>query len=208
MNTQAGLTLLEIAVVLVIIGLLLGGVLKGQEIIINAKIKNLENNYKGISIAIYSYQDRYRALPGDDKDATKQFKVNSPTIPIIDGDNNGKISGEFDDTSETPDNTKESRHLWAHLRLAHLIKGVPGTTALPLHPFNGVMGVASPTQFLRGRMPITLTRTFIGFTNIPNKIALILESRHDDLNPHIGQIQTQEMSYTNPQIQHKIYFAL
>lgn len=205
MNRQAGLTLLEMAVVLVIIGLVLGGILKGQEIIVNAKIKNLENNYKGISIAIYSYQDRYRALPGDDKEATKRFP---PTIPIINGDNNGKISGEFDDTSETPDNTKESRHLWAHLRLANLIKGVAGTTVLPLHPFNGVTGVASPSRFTRGRMPMTLTRMFIGFTNIPNKIALILESRHDDLNPHFGQIQTQEMSYANPQIQHKIYFAL
>jgi prepilin-type N-terminal cleavage/methylation domain-containing protein len=204
MNRQAGLTLLEMAVVLVIIGLLLGGALKGQEVIVNAKIKNLENDYKGISIALYSYQDRYRALPGDDKYATKRFKGSN----TIAGNGNGKISGEFDDSSQTPDETKESRHLWAHLRLSHLIKGVPGTTELPLHPFNGVMGVASPTQLTRGRMPITLSRMFIGFTNIPNKIALILESRHDDLNPHSGQIQTPEMGYTNPQIQHKIYFAL
>lgn len=204
MNRQAGLTLLEMAVVLVIIGLLLGGVLKGREIIVNAKIKNIENNYKGISIAIYSYQERYRALPGDDASAPKRFKVSNTAVPILAGDGNGKISGEFDDI----DNTKESHHLWAHLRLAHLIKGIPGTTTLPLHPFNGRMGVASPIQSTRSRMPITLTKMFIGFTNIPNRIALILESRHDDNHPHLGQIQTQEIGYTNPKIQHKIYFSL
>ena len=52
MKKQAGITLVEIAIVLVIIGLLLGGVLKGQEIITNAKIKNLENDFNGITAAI------------------------------------------------------------------------------------------------------------------------------------------------------------
>ena len=40
-NKQSGFTLVEIAIVLVIIGLLLGGVLKGQELINSAKVKNL-----------------------------------------------------------------------------------------------------------------------------------------------------------------------
>ncbi|EDN72539.1 hypothetical protein BGS_0443 [Beggiatoa sp. SS] len=55
MNRQAGFTLLEIAIVVVIIGLLLGAVLNGREIILNAKIKQLENDYKGVSAAIYTY---------------------------------------------------------------------------------------------------------------------------------------------------------
>ena len=40
-NKQGGFTLVEIAIVLVIIGLLLGGVLKGQELINSAKVKNM-----------------------------------------------------------------------------------------------------------------------------------------------------------------------
>ena len=63
---QAGFTLVEIAIVLVIIGLLLGGILKGQEMITQAKIKNVVNDFNGITAAVNSYQDRYRALPGDD----------------------------------------------------------------------------------------------------------------------------------------------
>ncbi len=75
MNRQAGFTLVEIAIVVVIVGMLLAAVLKGREIILNAKIKQLENDYKGISAAIYTYQDRYKALPGDDKLATKKFTL-------------------------------------------------------------------------------------------------------------------------------------
>ena len=67
---QTGFTLVEIAIVLVIIGLLLGGILKGQEMITQAKIKNVINDFNGITAAVTSYQDRYRALPGDDLNAT------------------------------------------------------------------------------------------------------------------------------------------
>ena len=51
---QSGFTLVEIAIVLVIIGLLLGGVLKGQELITQAKIKNVANDFNGLTAAIYA----------------------------------------------------------------------------------------------------------------------------------------------------------
>src|SRR5262245_65778267 len=68
-KSQKGFTLVEIAIVLVIIGLLLGGILKGQEMITQAKIKNVIADITGVSAAMYGYQDRYRALPGDDRSA-------------------------------------------------------------------------------------------------------------------------------------------
>jgi prepilin-type N-terminal cleavage/methylation domain-containing protein len=70
---QSGFTLVEIAIVLVIIGLLLGGILKGQEMITQAKIKNIVNDFNGITAAVNSYQDRYRALPGDDLNAAGRW---------------------------------------------------------------------------------------------------------------------------------------
>ena len=70
-NNQKGFTLVEIAIVLVIIGLLLGGILKGQEMIIQAKIKNAITDFSGVSAAYFGYQDRYRATPGDDPQATR-----------------------------------------------------------------------------------------------------------------------------------------
>lgn len=68
-NRQHGFTLVELAIVLVIIGLILAAVLKGQEMIENAKVKNVENDMKGVVAAYYAYQDRYKAIPGDDLNA-------------------------------------------------------------------------------------------------------------------------------------------
>lgn len=61
-QNQQGFTLVEIAIVLVIIGLLLGGVLKGQELIKNAKIKAAASDINAYSVALIGYQDRYGDL--------------------------------------------------------------------------------------------------------------------------------------------------
>src|SRR5580692_1518976 len=91
---QSGYTLVEIAIVLVIIGLLLGGVLKGQELIYNQKVKSTYDNYRQFTAAMYGYQDRYKALPGDDAQATKRgFIVQAGDPVIVDGNGDGYING-------------------------------------------------------------------------------------------------------------------
>ncbi|OUD15370.1 prepilin-type N-terminal cleavage/methylation domain-containing protein [Thioflexithrix psekupsensis] len=204
---QAGFTLVEIAIVLVIVGLLLGGVLKGQEIITNARIKNLENDFNGISAAIYSYQDRYRRLPGDDPGATRFASVSGITTQAGGGD--GVITGNFDEPS---DNTKESRLFWLHLRSAGLVSGIADVTKLPescsqpLNAFGGIVGV-STDPFTGGAT--TMPGLFVGYTRIPQEIAIILESRIDDNEVKKGAIQSDQTNYTattNPL--HKLYFAL
>ncbi len=62
---QRGFTLVEIAIVLVIIGLLLGGILKGQELINNAKVRAIADRQNSLKVAWFSFIDRYAALPGD-----------------------------------------------------------------------------------------------------------------------------------------------
>src|SRR3989441_11126607 len=84
-NRQQGFTLVEIAIVLVIIGLLLGGILKGQEMITQAKIKNIVNDFNGVTVAVTSYQDRYRAIPGDDRNASTRWTVQAPASGNGDG---------------------------------------------------------------------------------------------------------------------------
>src|SRR6202162_5353761 len=79
-----GFTLIEIAIVLVIIGLLLGGVLKGQELITGARVRNLISQQDGIKAAFFGFQDRFRALPGDY--ASASTNINGVTIA---GDGNG-----------------------------------------------------------------------------------------------------------------------
>ncbi|WP_460188151.1 prepilin-type N-terminal cleavage/methylation domain-containing protein [Thiomicrorhabdus hydrogeniphila] len=63
LQKQQGFTLVEIAIVLVIIGLLLGGVLKGQELIQNAKVKSLSQQFDNVAAAYYAYQDRKTTFP-------------------------------------------------------------------------------------------------------------------------------------------------
>ena len=72
-SKQSGFTLVEIAIVLVIVGLLLGGVLKGQELITSGKAKALYADKSAFQTAYNTYNDRYRAIAGDDGAASTRF---------------------------------------------------------------------------------------------------------------------------------------
>ncbi len=63
--SQKGFTLVELSIVLVIIGLIIGGVLKGQELIANAQIKSVIAQAQGYRAATVAFRDKYNALPGD-----------------------------------------------------------------------------------------------------------------------------------------------
>jgi prepilin-type N-terminal cleavage/methylation domain-containing protein len=138
---QAGFTLVEIAIVLVIIGLLLGGVLKGQEMIENAKIKNLANDMKGVSAAYYAYQDRYKAVPGDDNAAASRF------VGGVSGGGNGVIAGLYAAQAALAVGA-ESNNFWQHTRLAGFLSGTATATAAlpPTHALGGLLGVQAPAS--------------------------------------------------------------
>jgi len=177
---QSGFTLVEIAIVLVIIGLLIGGVLKGREMITNAKIKRIENDFAGVSAAIFAYQDRYGVLPGDDPSASTRF---AGTWSASDnGNGNGNISGGWNSTN----NGNESRKIWKHLRGSGLIAGpVDNTDASyqqPSNSFGGLTGIDLNLYNLSGHNII--------FGEIPGDIAQILEARGDDGVPSSGSIQS------------------
>lgn len=104
---QRGFTLVEIAIVLVIIGLLLGGVLKGQELINSAKVRSLNDKFSGVTAAWYAFQDRYRGIPGDYNQAAANI-----SSTLTDGQGNGLV------------NTNGERgQVWAHLAAAGMISG-------------------------------------------------------------------------------------
>jgi prepilin-type N-terminal cleavage/methylation domain-containing protein len=181
-RNQSGFTLIEIAIVLVIIGLLLGGVLKGQELINSAKVKNLASDFTNVPLYINVYQDKFKALPGDDGAAATHLLASASL-----GNGNGTIDGLWKPLLVSD----ESALFWQHIRLANITSGstvvaVTGNTFLPQNTFGGTIGVTSlansPISGLRG--------TYVVCSDaIPGKLALQLDIAIDDGVPNTGVLQ-------------------
>jgi prepilin-type N-terminal cleavage/methylation domain-containing protein len=195
----AGFTLVEIAIVLVIIGLLLGGILKGQEMIAQARIKNAINDFNGVTVAITSYQDRYRALPGDDQNATTRWTVQNPGK----GNGDGVIAGKYNanDTSGTggaPADGKESNLFWQHLRIAGFVPGLTTGTGSGTPPQNAVGGITGVETAVVGTSGLGFTSTIICSSNLPDKVAIAVDTQTDDGTSAAGQIRSQLQTQANP----------
>jgi len=194
---QQGFTLVEIAIVLVIIGLLLGGILKGQEMITQAKIKNVIADFSGISAAYYGYQDRYRAIPGDDPAAATRW-ASAPAAAA--GNGNGAIEGDYNDTGAL---VAESRHWWDHLRRAGFVGGQG--VSQPLNAVVGMMGVQTGMGTGAGTaLGVAGVGGFAGLimcsANLPDKIAIAIDSQMDDGVSHSGGVRAQLQVSANPPI--------
>ncbi len=196
-SIESGFTLVEIAIVLVIIGLLLGGILKGQEMITQAKIKNVVNDFNGITVAITSYQDRYRFLPGDDKGATARWTIQNPAS----GDGNGVIAGNYNATTAgaTPVAGEESNLFWQHLRIAGFVPGVTTGAGTGTQPPNAAGGMIGVQNTVAPGVGLGFTGLTICSANIPDKVASAVDIQMDDGNSQTGQVRAQ-LGGSNPDL--------
>jgi prepilin-type N-terminal cleavage/methylation domain-containing protein len=125
---ESGFTLIEMSIVLVIIGLIIGGIVKGQEVVGNARAKSQVAQVDAIKGAVYTFQDKYGYSPGD---YIASGTLNTSTS--ADGNQNGYITLVSANTS-TADNTDvsgtgEPSWAWIHLSAANLLSGVNIGTA-------------------------------------------------------------------------------
>ncbi len=188
-----GFTLIEIAIVLVIIGLLLGGVLKGQELINSAKVKSYATDFRNIPVYVYGYQDRFRALPGDDVSVGSHVTGGTLATAVagtVVGD--GVINGAWNSNTDT----NESCLFWQHVRLANL---APGPTAVdcsatgvyyPKNTNGGQIGIQSNASFATITGPTAMTGSYIICSaNILGSFVLQLDVTMDDGNPETGSMR-------------------
>jgi len=180
-----GFTLVEVAIVLVIIGLILGGVFKGQELIDSARVRSLATEVSGIRTAWYSFQERYRAIPGDFPNAGTQ--IDSAALP---GNGNGRI-----------DDGKERAGVWQQMALAGFITGSfdgsqqaagsatdveCGPNTCPKNPFSGYYKISYSAQAADVSGPAH--EIFTG-NQIPVSILSQLDRKLDDGRPNTGRFR-------------------
>jgi prepilin-type N-terminal cleavage/methylation domain-containing protein len=187
-RTQTGFTLVEMAMVLVIIGLLLVGILKGQEMITQARIKSVINDFNDITAAYFAYQDRYHAIPGDDDRAPGRWALGAAGTSATAG--NGNLEGTWNAASATPE--RETRLFWWNLRSAGFISGPTApaaqAAAQPVNPFGSLIGAETGT----GAATLGMGGVIICSSGIPDKVAIAVDTQIDDQNAGTGALRAIE----------------
>ena len=211
---QRGVTLVEIAIVLVIIGLLLGGILKGQELINNAKVRSIADRQNSIKAAWFSFIDRYQALPGDYRQAQQNVPGAGPALDLnVGATGEGFGDGTIIDT--------ESPYAMQHLTGAGYLR-CPQCTYAPAaalavlpsadnslqNQYGGVMaifvdgaGLGSAAASTDTYVPVTAgdRRPRLGVhtgSNIPSNIIAEVDRKLDDGSPETGDFRASDYSTT------------
>ena len=182
-----GFTLVEIAIVLVIIGLLLGGILKGQELINNAKVRAIADRHNSLKVAWFAFVDRYAALPGDYAQA------------------NVYLTGAAAGNGDALITELEAPLVFQHLTVAGFLRcaqctetattaKVSGSNAL-INNYGGVMSIWHDSNYyaVRGGLPDKAPTLMIHTgPRIPSNIIAEVDRKVDDGNPNQGDFVFNE----------------
>jgi prepilin-type N-terminal cleavage/methylation domain-containing protein len=189
-RTEQGFTLIEIAIVLVIIGLLLGGVLKGQELITGARVRNLIQQQDGVKAAYFGFLDRFRALPGDYASATTTITGVATSTGCGNGDGDGQI--EF-----TSGSLYENISAWEHLSKAGFINGTYTCAATqtnassPTNPYGQFLNLIFDANYAVASGTATSRHNLKTGAQIASDILGEIDRKVDDGNAASGSFRAQ-----------------
>lgn len=214
-TSEKGFTLVELSISMVVIGLLLGGVLKGRELIENSRIASTIAQIKTYDAATSTFRDTYGTLPGDLKNPSLRLPDCNTYVCNLGGNENGKIDWTFD-TSPSGEDFAEAFNFFPHLTKAGLINGPVGGSSITSGMYPPTKNSDphvdfSPRQPLRNLWAVypvfanpargaAFTAPFTGFQNIHYyslfsfkvKQADMFDQKLDDGNAHTGDVLLYE----------------
>ena len=203
-NNSYGFTLVEISIVMIVVGLLIGGAFGGLAMVENMKVNSTIQQIKKFEASAINFKQTYGAYPGDIRNPT-EFLSNCPWPCNTSGNQDGKItSNGWNPWNAVFGWNSEESLFWNHLAAANMIEGIIPSgyavfgTNIPISPFdsgyvltyNGVTGPGVPGS------QIVLTNT--GFSSplggttandlvLPGSAAQKLDIKMDDDNPNLGK---------------------
>lgn len=189
-RNASGFTLIEIAIVLVVVGLLVGAVMTGQELIGSARVRNLADSSAGIRSAYFAFVDRYRRVPGDWNAA----EAGEALGVVVNG--GGNDNGRVD--NDPGREWVEPNALWEQLAKAGFLQGefegdalapTPNNQRAPLNPFNRVMVLGRTDDYLHALGPPPVRLNLVLGRGIPVDIARELDIKIDDGVPDTGALR-------------------
>lgn len=172
-NKKNGFTLVELAIVLTIVGIIIGGITQGEKLISSYKLTSTISYIEKYKIAFDEFKKQYMALPGDLDDAS---------TAISGVTNNGNDNGRIVETTE-------EYYAWEHLSKAQLIPGTfDGSTTISI----GKNVPAGPHTNSYFRMFYTSSYNQLMYTKGADVLSpqdtLAIDRKLDDAAPGTGRL--------------------
>ncbi len=203
-RVNSGFTLVELSIVMIIIGLLIGGIFGGMKLVENANIASVVRDLKSYQAATYTFKDIYRALPGDIRNPSVRIPNCAAAPCSTGGDGNRQIGADTVHPPIATSGITDERFLfWQHLLAANLISSVKpvadvefGEGQPELATDDGIRIVWGPlpggatTEPMRHYFTTTTTNAAHpnSIDNLSGLVAQSIDVKLDDGMPNLGKV--------------------